>query len=225
MKKNILTILGGAFLLFSLSSSSFGAQGIYLSGSIGFAMLSDAGITAPELRDMGVSADIESKSGTAFGFGLGYDFDKSLRVEVEYAYQKNDADRLTMAYEDGDMGFGLEGETTSRSFLVNAYYDFSNATAVTPYMSTGIGYSRVEAEITGMSGYDAVVGEENLEIGGREDDTVIAYHIGAGIGVAVSESLTLDARYRFFATEDLDFNGVNVEYSTHNFYAGIRLGF
>lgn len=224
MKKSIQLVLGCVVLLL-LASPVCGAQGAYVGGSIGFALLNDAGMTGPDLDDTGVSMDIESKSGMALGIALGYDFGNSVRIEGEYAYQKNDMDKLSASYEGVGVSLGLEGETNSSTFLVNAYYDFANLSAVTPYMSAGIGYSKVEAEITGLSGMEDLLEEEELEMEGSEDDTVIAFQIGAGIGFAVSETMTLDAKYRYFATEDLDFEGVDVEHSSHNFYVGFRFGF
>jgi opacity protein-like surface antigen len=225
MKKSILMVFGCAILLVVLASSAYCAQGAYVGGSVGIALLNDAGVSGPDLDDMGVSMDIESKSGMAFGIALGYDFGNSMRIEGEYAYQKNDMDKLSSSYEGVGVSLGLDGETNSSTFLVNAYYDFTNLSAITPYISAGIGYSKVEAEITGLSGLEDLLEEEELEMGGSEDDTVIAFQIGAGMGFAVSETLTIDAKYRYFTTEDLDFEGVDVEHSSHNFYVGFRLGF
>lgn len=224
MKKSILMVFGCAVLLI-LSSPAYAAPGAYFSGSIGFALLNDAGMSASELDGIGVSVDIESKSGMGLGLALGYDFGNSMRIEGEYAYQKNDMDKLAMSYEGVGMSLGLDGDTSSSTFLVNAYYDFTNLSAVTPYMSAGIGYSKVEAEIAGLSGSEDLVEDEELVLEGSEDDSVLAYQVGAGVGFAVSETLILDAKYRYFATEDLDFEGVDVEHSSHNFYVGIRLGF
>jgi opacity protein-like surface antigen len=224
MKKSIMLVFG-CVLFLTLSSPVYGVQGGYFSGSIGFALLNDAGVGGPDLDDMGVSMDIESESGLSLGLALGYDFGNSMRIEGEYAYQKNDMDKLAMSYEGVGMSLGLDGETNSHTFLMNAYYDFSNLSGITPYMSAGIGYSTVEADISGVSGTEGLVGDEELELEGSEDDSVIAYQVGAGVGFAVSETMTLDAKYRYFATEDLDFDGADVEHSSHNFYAGIRLGF
>ena len=57
------------------------------------------------------------------------------------------------------------------------------------------------------------------------DDTVFAWQVGAGIGYALTPQLTFDLKYRYFATSDPEFDGTEVEYASHNVYAGIRLHF
>jgi len=47
-----------------------------------------------------------------------------------------------------------------------------------------------------------------LDLIGSEDDTVFAYQIGAGAGYAVNKNITIDLKYRYFATEDPDFEGI-----------------
>jgi len=221
MKKSFLVVLGiGVFFL--LSTSAYGASGAYFSGSLGYTMLNDSGLSISGVDDMGISVDIESKGGLGLGVAIGYGFGNSMRIEGEFAYQKNDMDKLTLSYMGQSESAGLEGETTSSAFMVNGYYDFANTSSVTPYMSAGIGYAKVEAEITGLSGYEDM-GE--MDLAGSGDDKVLAYQIGAGAGFALSETLTLDAKYRYFATEDPDLDGAKIEYSNHNFYFGIRLAF
>ena len=69
------------------------------------------------------------------------------------------------------------------------------------------------------------VGYANVDLDGDEDDSVFAYQVGAGIGYAVSDQATIDLKYRYFATEDPDFGGVDAEVASHNIYLGIRVNF
>jgi len=57
------------------------------------------------------------------------------------------------------------------------------------------------------------------------DDTVFAYQVGTGVSFAVNEKVSLDLNYRYFATSDPNFEGIETEYSSHNVYAGIRVSF
>jgi opacity protein-like surface antigen len=50
-----------------------------------------------------------------------------------------------------------------------------------------------------------------------EDDTVFAYQFGVGAGYAVTETVTLDCKYRYLRTE--------VASPSHNIIAGIRVAF
>ncbi|MCI5144811.1 MAG: hypothetical protein D3923_04620, partial [Candidatus Electrothrix sp. AR3] len=55
------------------------------------------------------------------------------------------------------------------------------------------------------------------------DDTVWSYQLSTGIGYALNEQLTVDALYRYFATDDPEFDGnVNYEFASHNFLVGLR---
>lgn len=54
---------------------------------------------------------------------------------------------------------------------------------------------------------------------------MFAYQVGAGVGYALTPQVTLDVKYRYFATADPDFDGTDMEYASHNIYAGIRLDF
>lgn len=208
-------------VLLSLTNPVHAAEGPYFSGNLGFAMLRDAGISDPDLDDMGLSSKLESKSGAALAAAMGYDFGNSIRLEGEISYQKNDMDKFTVSSGGMSASIDLKGDTTSTALLVNAYYDFSNTSILTPFVTAGCGFAKVKSEITGS---DAAA-EEGIELQGSSDDTVFAYQIGAGIAYAVSETFGIDAKYRYFATSDLDFEGSTVEFSSHNFYFGVRLSF
>ena len=58
-----------------------------------------------------------------------------------------------------------------------------------------------------------------------DDDTVFAYQAGLGVGYALNDSITLDLKYVYFATQDADFDGVDVEIASHNIVFGIRYAF
>jgi opacity protein-like surface antigen len=209
MKKIILMITGCAMLL-SISSVAYSAEGPYVSGNLGFAVPNDSDITDSTIP--GGSLNIESDTGPALGVAVGYDFGTT-RVEGEIAYQKNDFDKTSIA----GVGFNLTGDTSSLALLLNGYYDFTNESAFTPFISAGIGFSRVEVNDMNISGSGIP--------GSNDDDTVFAYQVGAGVGYTVNEKITVDVKYRYSGTEDPKFDTTKAEYSSHNFYAGIRFAF
>lgn len=116
------------------------------------------------------------------------------RAEGEIGYQKNDFDKVT--------GFGItlnaSGDVSCLSFLANGYIDFHNSTPFTPFISAGIGVANIDANDFRIGGF----------LIGSEDDTVFAYQMGAGVGYAVNKNITIDLKYRYFATEDPDFEGI-----------------
>ncbi len=90
--------------------------------------------------------------------------------------------------------------------MANVYLDFVNSSPVTPFLTAGIGM----AEVTLFDYYD---------------DTVFAYQVGAGLTFAINPHMSIDLKYRYFATEDLDFEGIEAEFASHNVYCGFRFTF
>jgi len=190
------------------TAQAYSADGPYLSANLGLAALSDSDITNPGEESEELSYD----TGWTLGAAVGYRFN-NVRVEGELSYQKNDADQLSQMGDISDM----KGDATSTALLVNGYYDFANESAFTPYISAGLGYAKVETNdmnVVGSSGSDF-----------NEDDGVFAYQVGAGVGYAVNENVTLDLKYRYFATEDAELDTSEVEFASHNFLVGIRYNF
>jgi opacity protein-like surface antigen len=207
MKKKTLTIACCAALL-SISSVAYSAAGPYVSGNVGLAIANDSDVTLVP----GITVDVESDSGLALGAAAGYAFEFNTRVEAEIVYQKNDLDEINIFGLDLD----LSGDTSSTALLFNGYYDFNNASAFTPFIGAGIGVANVEVNdfnILGLGGLP------------DDDDTVFAYQVGAGVAYAINENIDIDVKYRYFATSDPEFDITEIEYSSHNIYAGVRIGF
>jgi len=97
--------------------------------------------------------------------------------------------------------------------LLNGYIDFENGTAFTPFVTAGLGFARIDGEIT----VDGVTDDE--------DDTVLAFQLGVGAGYAVSDTVTLDCKYRYLYTDDFEFEDVALGMASHNITVGIRVAF
>ncbi len=210
MKKTILLAVCCVTML-SLSTMSYSAEGPYVSGNLGLTIPSDSNMTDSTLP--GITIDVKSDTGLALGAAAGYDFGNNIRVEGEVAYQKNDVDKASMLGID----FGLTGNISSLAFLLNGYYDFANDTAFTPFVSAGLGVAKVKANDLNVAGLGIP--------SANADDTVFAYQVGAGVGYAVNKKVSVDVTYRYFATSNPDFDTTNAEYSSNNFYVGIRDNF
>jgi len=65
MKKLVLCFFSG-LIVFSFSTIAY-AEGLYFSGNIGAALLTDADVTEP-----GFNAELESDTGVALGIAVGY---------------------------------------------------------------------------------------------------------------------------------------------------------
>jgi len=209
MNKNLLIIFVCVPALF-FSATVHSAEGLYISGNLGFAMASDSDLTDSTVP--GVTVNTEFDTGLAFAAALGYDFNR-FRVEGEISYQTNDVDKI------GAQGvfFDATGDATALSFLINGYYDFVNRSAFTPYISAGLGFAQVEFNDLNISGSGFP--------GSSDDDTVFAYQIGIGVGYAVTEKVTIDVKYRYFGTEDSEYDTTEAEFASNNFLFGVRVYF
>ena len=215
--KRVLLTLSVLFIISLCSVSAVGAGNNYVSLNLGTAILSDSDLTEP-----GATAEAEFDTGWGFGAAFGYDYGKmrsEVRAEVEIAYRTHDLDSITVTSPVSDT-VSTDGEITSLAFMLNGYYDFENSTSLTPYLTGGLGVAKVEIDslsVTGPGGVTVAIGSE--------DDTVFAYQLGAGIGYAVSETVTADLAYRLFATTDPKFGVTKAEYLTHNISVGVRFAF
>ncbi len=206
MKKTFLLVVS-CLLFLLLSSAAFGAQGPYASGSLGIGFLRDSIV-----RETGFSGDAEFDSGAVLGLAVGY-YIGNCRLEGEFGYQKNDVDKIGAF----GVGFNASGDITSTSLLVNGYYDLLKYGALTPYVSLGLGLASLELNDLTVPG--ATTGSAG------DDDMVFAYQVGAGVGYALNPQMTIDFKYRYFATQDPDFGGTKFEYGSHNFLLGLRYNF
>lgn len=202
-----LMILGGIFMLL-LASSVFAADGVYISGNIGLAVLNDADLTSSTVPGVVVETeyDIELNVYGAMGFVVGQS-----RIELELGYSVNDIDKVKTV----GVSVSGNGEVSALSGLFNVFYDIKTDSAITPYIGGGIGAAYIEMDELSVSG---------VTIPDSADDTVFAYQVGGGISYVINNEMTADLGYRYFATDDPEFNGVEAEYSSHNVTIGIRFG-
>lgn len=134
------------------------------------------------------------------------------RVEGEVAYRANNMDEASYLGESAK----INGDASVLSFMGNGYYDFSNATAFTPYVGLGLGMAKIDVAIDDIS-WD-------------ESDTVFAYQIMVGGNFALTKQISLDAEYRYFGSQDPEFDDgeggtVEAEVRSHNLSVGLRILF
>lgn len=205
--RNFLSTVSVFLVVIWFSTPAHSGDGVYLGASVGI------GDTDGFNLEIGnVSLPTELGRGTALAFAVGYDLGTA-RVEGELAYQKNRFDRINLPGLELD----LAGDATGVFLLANGYYDFHNKTVFTPYVSAGIGFASIGASDFNVSGS----GVPNQD----ESSSVLAYQVSMGLGYAATERLTVDVRYRYLATSDPKWSGVEAEYSCHNFLLGLRIVF
>ena len=210
----LLTIATTPAFAAEMSSAT---SGPYMSINVGMANFADSDTKAT--ADSGYvfrgssTSTAEFDSGFTGGGSLGYGFGNNIRLEGEIAYQKNDVDQVSNGRTTIT---DIDAEVNMWSFLGIAYYDFTNSSSVTPYLSAGLGFGNVEIE-SSLSGMN-------------DNDTVPVAQLGAGIGYAVNQNVTLDFKYRYLlALTDPEYRGDHytseAEVASHNLMLGLRFGF
>ncbi len=58
-----------------------------------------------------------------------------------------------------------------------------------------------------------------------DSDSDVAFQVGAGLGYAVSETITLDLRYRLFAVPSVNYDNTMTEAMSHNLTGDRRVKF
>ena len=213
MKKFAVSVVICFFLV--LPTISFGASGMYGSFNAGVAKPADGNMTKSGVGSVELEYDTSFTVGGAIGYRLGETGD--YRVEGEVAYQNNEVDRIGNNSLPFDPGGGVISsmEFSMLTFLLNGYIDFNYGSAFSWFFTGGFGFARIDGEMT-------VGGVTN-----DEDDTVFAYQAGVGAGYAVTETVTLDCKYRYLRSQDFNIEGgdIDVASPSHSITVGIRVAF
>ena len=213
MKKLAVSLVICFFLV--LPTISFGASGMYGSFNAGVAKPADGNMTISGVGSAELEYDTSFTVAGAIGYKLGETGD--YRVEGEVAYQNNEVDRV----DSISLPVSIGGDTLSSmevsmlTFLLNGYIDFNYGSAFSWFVTAGAGFARIDGEMT--------VDSVNYD----EDDTVFAYQFGVGAGYAVTETVTLDCKYRYLRTQDFNIEGGDIEVASpsHSITVGIRVAF
>lgn len=113
-------------------------------------------------------------------------------------------------FEVGHQQFNPKNDSGNNSrvysLLANGYYDFLE-NGITPFVTGGIG-----------------VGFFNSDNECVDNKTAFAYQVGAGVAVPVSDSVTIDAKYRHFGTTQISQNDYKFTPSSDAILLGVRVG-
>jgi opacity protein-like surface antigen len=210
------------FLLFSLFfftlASPLWAQhsGPYLGILVGGQLLSPA-----ESEDSLGLFNLEFRPAPSGSVVLGWELEPGSnlgdgRIEVEYTRRSNRLDQVE--FKEGKVKG--DGDLTVDSLLFNTFGVYHSASRLTPYFGAGIGVARIVAA-------DLTVSGQPLS---DDDVLVLAYQLGAGFEVELTQSWALDFGYRLFSATKAKFtedNGdeVKTEYLSHSAMIGLRFGF
>lgn len=170
----------------SLANDGKGARVLGVGGEVGGGYLSES----------------EDFSG---GAGIGYRFSDILRVDVTARYGSYDVGGA--ADSEAFCGVGCRLDMAGRRDIVdldaNLYADLGTIMGVTPYVGAGIGASHISYESVAATLCGGGICSEATDIAGR-DGWRASYSLMAGAAYALSNTILLDAGYRYTHTVDGD---------------------
>ena len=194
-----ILIIAIVFLFLALPAHAV-TEGPYftLTGSID--SFEDMALTSVDssLASTNIGAGFED-TGLGFNHSIGYQFKNSFSAELEFSYKGR------------DFRGSVDGDTTSKSFIVNGIYSFNIREFYTPYVGYGIGYTFHEANIQGY---------------GDRTDTTLAHQLKIGVDMEFSRKLSLLVGYRYFTSNSPEFKGwFSAETASHGIEAGVKFHF
>ena len=205
MKKTILTVTALAVLAVPMSSMATD-DAFYIKGSLGIGMAMDTDID--NMPNAAGAAKMTYDTGFVGSLAAGYDFANPMRMEVEFMRLQNDLDRLSY---DNVYGNFTEGDLTTKSFMLNGYYDIATGSPWTPFVGVGIGWSKLDLDTPAFPISD--------------NDDVFTYQFIGGVAYAFNEQWSVDAEYRFVGTGDATISGADYDFNSNNLMLGLRYSF
>lgn len=202
MKKSMVTLASALVLSMAAVSTASARDGFYLAvrGGMDSYNLNDKddSASATSRADFG---DVWMMSG-AIGYRYSY-----FRVEAEYVY-RDDADDT---YRATSVGEGMRHSVLeSDSFMANAYIDFMPNYWISPYVSGGIGWTRLDLSNQDTGSPKRTYSSDNF-----------TWSLGGGLSLRLNRCLNLDAGYRYVDMGDIEKANVNA----HEYYGGLRFTF
>ncbi len=151
--------------------------------------------------------DVEVFDGEeTFSDTVDLDNDWMADVGLGYAYGNGLRAELELARRANELSDLAGADVDATSLMLNGFYDFNRDGGWQPYVGLGVGYAQVEA--------------------GAADDSAWAWQALAGLGMALSDRLTLDVGYRYFQTRDLEFGPISdADYTHQAVTLGLRYQF
>lgn len=217
IRMKLLSVMIAAVVAAMSATAAFASDtGPYVSVGAGVFVVPDS-----EVHDSSGSYQLSYDTGYSVSGAVGYAFDNNLRTELEVAYRHADTNALKMG---GDSVHYLS-DITSVSVLTNLFYDVKLPHGVTPYLGGGLGVAFMD---TKQDNLYIVDNRNTSNLNAGTSDTVLAYQLGCGIAYAVTPRISLDAGYRYFATDDVAVNTYSAgkqEFATHIGQMAIRYRF
>lgn len=218
MMRGILAALAAVWLLPSGALAQNLHEGFYVEGrgGVNFVQEIDVHEDPAGFTSAGGDIDIDLDNGWLANGAIGYASQVGWRVELEGGYRKNELDDIELSGIGPTANTDLDGDASVISGMFNVYFDFDPSLygvgnwPIIPFV--GIGAGVVEVEFDDGTGSD-------------EEDLAFAYQIMAGLSVPVGDNITLSASYAFLDSSELDYDGFELDYTSHSVMGGLRFTF
>lgn len=203
MKKSLLTMAAALVLTVVATGAAEARDGFYIGlrgGNTNFNLNNKEDTTSAKAReDFG---DVWNISGA-----LGYKY-KYFRIEGEYIYRDDVDDEYK--YSSGGHTSTHKVTLESDSIMANAYIDFMPNFWISPYITGGIGLTRLDLRNIESGGFTESKSADNF-----------TWMLGGGLSLRLNKCVNLDAGYRYMDMGDIDDANINV----HEIYGGLRFTF
>lgn len=201
----------------------------YVGGDFGAMIVEDVEFDVGTTEDAIIVDHEYGFDGAGF---VGYDLG-AFRLEAEVAYKRARIDELeTVIGLPGAAGFNRPiaqtfvdaggGNTTALSFMINGMLDFGDDEGISGFLGGGVGIARVN--------FNNQRQFENQGAFVDDSDTRFAWQLVAGVRQAITDTIDVTVRYRFFNVSDLEMIGFNgdsfsTRLRTHSLLGGLTFNF
>jgi len=207
MKKTYLMMASALVLTMAVAATAEARDGFYIAARGGY---TDFNVNSKE-DNVSTSAKVELGSGWhasgAIGYKKGY-----FRLEGEYIYRDDSDDEYPSKTTPGA---GHKTVLESDSFMANAYLDIMPNYWISPYITGGIGLTRLDLENTDFASGGMVSNKET------DSANNFTWQVGAGLSLRLNRCLNLDAGYRYIDMGEID----DADMNAHEWYGGLRYTF
>ena len=208
-----------------LATPAFARDGaLYIGGEFGALSVDNVDIDVGAVDN---AIELDHEYGYDGGAFIGYDFG-AFRLEAEAAYKRARLDSYTTSIRlplEGPV-FATQrdgiGNTSALSFMLNGMLDFGDDDGISGSIGGGVGMARIQA-----NNYRNFTNATPFLDG---SDWRPAWQLVAGVRQAISDSVDVTVRYRFFnmrSAELVAFNGAESDFRirSHSLLGGITFNF
>ena len=213
-------------------AKGWGARSIYVAARAGVTIPEDTGfrVDGGGVNNLRIDNTYDEPGYTG-SLAIGYQAKPAngwigYRVELEGGYQTAEVDSHRLQGIGRVSGRDALGDTSVLYGFVNAYGDVPITNRLNLIAGGGVGIGYVEFDDHGVRENAAAVSGVAL------DDSAVAfgYHLDAGISYQVTDQIAVEAMYRYQSFVDAKLrtendNDTKVDVDSHNFIAGVRVGF